>query len=154
MIGLACGSMDLFGIGFSNIRMANSSNDYTYQYDYRINTFPEEVYLHEFLHTLERISGENNYEVPELHNFKNYGYEEERLVGLKKWYQDYMNSQILDKQTNQYVGINEKVYALKPPHKSNFRFPVELDFNEEPKNLLQEINTLLKVVTTVFKQKG
>ena len=70
--------MDLFGIGFSNIRMSNSSNDYTYQYDYRINTFPEEVYLHEFLHTLERISGENNYEVPELHDYKTYGYEEEK----------------------------------------------------------------------------
>ena len=33
--------MDLYGIGFSNIRMSNVKNDYTYQYDYRINTFPE-----------------------------------------------------------------------------------------------------------------
>ena len=29
--------MDLYGIGFSNIRMPNSNNDYTYKFDYRIN---------------------------------------------------------------------------------------------------------------------
>lgn len=146
--------MDLYGIGFSNIRMSNSSKDYTYQYDYRINTFPEEVYLHEFLHTLERTSGEYGYEVVELHNYKDYGYEEERLIGLKKWYEDYMNSEILDKQTNEYVGLNENIYTLKPAHNSNFEFTVELEFNEEPKNILQELNTLLKLITTVFKQKG
>ena len=46
--------MDLYGIGFSNVRMSNLKNDYTHQYNYRANTFPEEVFLHEFLHTLER----------------------------------------------------------------------------------------------------
>lgn len=143
--------MDLYGIGFSNIRMANSNNDYTYKYDYRINTFPEEVYIHEFLHTLERTLNEYNYEVPALHDYKKYGYEEKRLIGLKEWYKDYMNSEILDKGTNQYVGLNEIVYTLKPAHNSDFDFAVELDFNKEPKNILQEISALIKVVITVFK---
>ena len=116
--------MDLYGIGFSNIRMSNLSNDYTYKYDYRINVFPEEVYIHEFLHTLERISTENGYDVPELHGYKTYGYDEEKLVGLKKWYTDYMNSDILEKTTNTYVGLNEMVYKLKPAHNSNFEFAI------------------------------
>lgn len=143
--------MDIYGIGFSNIRMANSNNDYTYKYDYRVNTFPEEVYIHEFLHTLERTLNENNYKVPELHEYKHFGYEEERLIGLKKWYKDYMNSEIFDKETNEYIGLNEVVYTLKPAHRSDFDFAVELNFNEEPKNILQEISSLIKVVLSVFK---
>ena len=50
--------MDYLGIGFSNIRLPNSEKSYTYQYNYRINTFPEEVFVHEFLQTLERNSKE------------------------------------------------------------------------------------------------
>lgn len=45
-IGL--GSMDYYGIGFSNIRLPNDSKSYIYKYNTRINTFPEEVLLHEF----------------------------------------------------------------------------------------------------------
>ena len=75
--------MDLYGVGFSDIRMANSSTDYTYIYDYRVNTFPEEVYVHEFLHTLERTLWEYGFDTPELHSHKVYGYEQEKLEGLK-----------------------------------------------------------------------
>lgn len=46
--------MDLYDIGFSNIRMSNKSDSGVYVYSSRYNTFPEEVYIHEFLHTLER----------------------------------------------------------------------------------------------------
>ena len=146
--------MDLYGIGFSNIKLSSKDNDYLYKYDYRVNTFPEEVFLHEFLHTLERISGEYGYDVPELHNYENYGYQEERLVGLKKWYEDYMNSNILDKSTNKYVGINEAIYKMKPAHKENFQYSIEIDFNKEPKNLFEEIQSLFSVVFTHFNMKG
>ena len=54
--------MDYYGIGFSNIRLPNSSKSYIYKYDTRINTFPEEVFLHEFLHSLERTAKEYGYE--------------------------------------------------------------------------------------------
>ena len=50
--------MDYYGIGYSNIRLPNSSKSYIYRYDTRINIFPEEVFLHEFLHSLERTSEE------------------------------------------------------------------------------------------------
>jgi len=146
--------MDLYGVGFSNIRMPNENNDYTYKYDSRINTFPEEVYLHEFLHTLERTLGEYGYEVPELHAHAKYGYSEENLIGLKKWYKDYMNCKILDKNTNTYIGLNEIVYKLKPAHKSNFDFTIDEEFNNEPQTILQEIKSIFKVVESLFKNKN
>lgn len=142
--------MDLYGIGFSDIRMTNTSNDYTYKFDYRINTFPEEVYVHEFLHTLERTMEEYNYEIPELHAYENYGYREEKLNGLKNWYQDYMNCEILDQKTNKYVGLDEVVYKLKPAHLSDFQFAIEIEFNKEPKNILEEVRGLFSVVTSII----
>ncbi len=138
--------MDLYGIGFANIRMPNNSNDYTYKYDYRINIFPEEVYIHEFLHTLERTSIEYGYEVPELHSHSNYGYEEQKLTTLKQWYQDYMQKKILDKNTNNYIGLDEVVYTYKPSHKSDFNYGVEIPFNNEPQNIFEEVKGLIDSV--------
>lgn len=44
--------MDYYGIGFSNIRLPNNSGNYLYKYS-ETNKFPEEVFVHEFLHSLE-----------------------------------------------------------------------------------------------------
>lgn len=145
--------MDLYGIGFSNIRMPDSNNDYTYKYDYRINLFPEEVYLHEFLHTLERTMGEYKHDVVELHASNKYGYKDENLIRLKNWYQDYMNREIKDKNLNENVGLEEFVYKAKPAHKSNFEFAVEMEFNHEPENILQDIKSVLDVAASMFKKK-
>jgi len=46
--------MELYNIGFSTIRLSTNTDSYTYKYHQGVNTFPEETYLHEFLHTLER----------------------------------------------------------------------------------------------------
>jgi len=86
--------MDLNGIGFSNIRLPNDSASYIYTYNSYINTFPEEVFIHEYLHSLERILKERNYNIPALHDNKIYGYTEQKLIGLKDWYQDYMTCNI------------------------------------------------------------
>ena len=50
-IGL--GGMDYYGIGYSNIKIPEKTN-YSFTYNASVNTFPEEVFVHEFLHTLER----------------------------------------------------------------------------------------------------
>ena len=139
--------MDLYGIGFSNIRMSNSSNDYTYIYDSRVNIFPEEVYIHEFLHTLERILTENDYEIPALHDNEQYGYEQQKLIGLREWYEDYMRCNILDKTTNKKIGLDEVVYSLKPAHSSNFQFPIEVEFNKESTNIFGDIKSMFTVIT-------
>jgi hypothetical protein len=94
MIGLGFGSMDFYGIGYSNIRLPNSSKSYVYRYNENVNTFPEEVFLHEFLHSLERNAEEYGYEIPALHDYEKYGYKSLNKTGLKDWYTDYMNKNI------------------------------------------------------------
>ena len=139
-IGL--GGMDYQGIGFSNIRLPNSERSYIYKYDKRVNTFPEEVFIHEFLHSLERNAKEYGLERPELHDYATYGYQDEKLIGLKKWYEDYMNCEIKTNQTK--IGLDPKVYQLKPNHRKDFEFSTELKGFEEPQNLLEELKMLFR----------
>lgn len=139
-IGL--GGMDYLGIGFSNIRLPNNEKSYEYRYEEGINIFPEEVFIHEFLHSLERNAEEYGYSRPKLHDYAKYGYKDEKLIGLKKWYQDYMNSRI--KTSNGYIGLNAKVYTLKPNNEENFIFSFKLDEFIEPENILEKIKILLQ----------
>lgn len=144
--------MDLRGIGYSNIRLPNDNSSYMYTYDSRINTFPEEVFIHEFLHSLERNMQERNYEIPELHDYEKYGYKDERLIGLKNWYRDYMTCNI-QKNDGTLVGLNEIVYTLTPPAESDFKYSIEDKFNEEPNNVIEEIRSLFKNIFSMFGMK-
>lgn len=144
--------MDYYGIGYSNIRLPNSSKSYIYKYDTRINTFPEEVFLHEFLHSLERTSEEYGYEIPALHDYEKYGYKNQNLTGLKKWYEDYMNRNI--KTSNSYIGLPEEVYTLKPAKNSDFEYSYEIDEFKEPKNVIEEIRQLFKNIINNVKNIG
>lgn len=136
-IGL--GSMDYYGIGFSNIRLPNDSKSYIYKYNTRINTFPEEVLLHEFLHSLERNAEEYGYEIPALHDYEKYGYTNEKLEGQKKWYTDYMNKNI-NSADGTLVGLPEEIYTLKPAKQSDFTYSYKMeDVFKEPDNIIEEI---------------
>ena len=135
--------MDYYGIGFSNIRLPNDSESYIYKYNTRINTFPEEVFLHEFLHSLERNAEEYGYSIPALHDYEKYGYENERLVGQKTWYKDYMNKNISTKDGN--IGLPEEIYTLKPAKKSDFNNSYKLaDAFKQPENIIEEIIEIFK----------
>ncbi|MGN1271121.1 MAG: hypothetical protein ACI4UX_04010 [Clostridia bacterium] len=144
--------MDLHGIGYSNIRLPNDQKSYIYTYDSRINTFPEEVFVHEFLHSLERILMEYGYDIPQLHDNEKYGYKEQRLVGLKQWYNDYMTCNITNSNGSK-TGLDPIVYNLKPSHESNFKYAVELDFSKEPQNIIEEIKGLLENIFNMFGKK-
>lgn len=134
--------MDYYGIGYSNIRLPNSSKSYIYRYDTKINTFPEEVFLHEFLHSLERNAEEYGYEIPALHDNEKYGYKSEKLTGLKKWYEDYMNNNI--KSSNGIIGLPKEVYTLKPAKSSQFKYSYQLDEFYEPQNIIEEVRQIFK----------
>ena len=130
--------MDYYGIGFSNIRLPNDSRSYIYKYNSRVNTFPEEVFLHEFLHSLERNAEEYGYERPELHDYEKYGYENELLEGQKQWYTDYMNKEI--KTTEGNVGLPAEIYTLKPAKNSDFDYSYKIeDVFKQPENIIEEI---------------
>ncbi len=142
--------MDYYGIGFSNIRLPNDSESYIYKYNRRINTFPEEVFMHEFLHSLERNAEEYGYERPELHDYEKYGYQNEMIIGQKKWYTDYINQNI--HTTNGKIGLPSEIYTLKPAKNSNFTYSYKMEevFNE-PENIIEEIRGLLMNVKSKFK---
>ena len=137
--------MDYYGIGFSNIRLPNDSKNYIYKYNTLVNTFPEEVFLHEFLHSLERTATEYGYEIPELHDYLKYGYEEEKLIGQKKWYTDYMNKNI--NSENGKIGLPEKVYNLKPAKQQNFEFSYKIEEFKEPQNIIEEIRGIFEKIS-------
>lgn len=139
-IGL--GAMDYYGTGFSNIRLPNDSKSYIYKYNTRINQFPEEVFLHEFLHTLERNAKEYGYEIPELHDYETYGYKNEALFGQKKWYADYMNKNISTKQEK--IGLPAEIYTKKPAKSSDFKYAYKIEEFKEPKNLIEDIQMIFK----------
>lgn len=146
-IGL--GAMDYYGIGYSNIRLPNSSKSYIYKYNTRVNTFPEEVFLHEFLHSLERTSEEYGYKIPALHDYKQYGYKNQSLTGLRDWYKDYMNSNI--KASSGFIGLPKEVYTLKPANSLDFRYSYSIDEFHEPKNIIEEVKQLFKNIFNNIK---
>lgn len=141
--------MDLYGIGYSNIRLPNDSSSYIYTYNSYINTFPEEVFIHEFLHSLERILQERNYDIPNLHDYEKYGYKEEKVIGLKNWYKDYMNCNIKTDE-GKLIGLNDVVYTLTPPAESDFKYSTEIDFDKETGNVIEEVRNLFVVVFRLF----
>ncbi len=138
--------MDYYGIGFSNIRLPNDSKSYIYKYNQRVNTFPEEVFLHEFLHSLERNAEEYGYQRPALHDYQKYGYQNEILVGQKKWYTDYMNQAIHTTQGK--IGLPQEIYTFKPAKNTNFEYAYKIEeVFKEPENILEEIKELITNIT-------
>ena len=148
--------MDYYGIGFSNIRLPNSSKSYIYKYDTRINTFPEEVFLHEFLHSLERTAEEYGYTIPALHDNEKYGYKNQNIIGLKRWYTDYMNKNIKTSSGN--IGLPSEVYTLKPAKDSNFKYSYKIEEFKQPQNIIEDIielfNNIINKVKYIVQEEG
>ena len=145
-IGL--GYMEYRNIGFSNIRLPDDQNSYIYKYDPRVNLFPEEVLVHEFLHTLERNAEEYGEERPALHDYALYGYKSEPLVSIKKWYEDYMNKTI--KSSSEKIGLPEDIYTKKPVKATDFTYAHEIKAFEEPQNIIEEIKNIIDKVKELF----
>jgi len=150
-IGL--GGMQYRGIGFSNIRIPNDEYNAIYSYNGVTNTFPEEVLIHEFLHDLERIAMSMNYDIPELHAYQEYGYENEDVIGQRKWYTAYMSKKIYDEEKQEYIGLESEVYKIKPANEDNFKFSLEVDFIKEPQNIIEEISQMFRKNYNFFMTK-
>ena len=147
-IGL--GGLNYENMGFSDIRLPNSESSYMYKYVVSVNEFPEEVFVHEFLHTLERNAKELGCERPELHDYEKFGYKNERVIGLKKWYIDYMNHEIKG-ENGQTYGLDAAVYTYKPVHESDFEYSIEIDIENEPENIIEEIRGLFANIINLLQ---
>lgn len=143
---IGIGNMLFLGKGYSNIRITPLE----YQYSSR-NTFPEEVFLHEFLHTLERNAEEYGNTVPALHDYEKYGYKDDIYDGQRKWYMDYMNRNI--KSDGKYIGLPAEIYKLKPAKRSDFEYSYQLDVLDEPHNIIEEVNSIIEKIKFIFKSK-
>lgn len=141
-IGL--GNMEYKGIGFSNIRMPTSSRSYEFTYSKKLNKFPEEVFLHEFLHTLERNSSEYGYVVPELHAYEEYEYKQDKLESLYDWYKDYMRCEIAS--GTEKIGLNKNIYNFKPVNEENFKNSVELSEFNDATNTIERIEIIINTI--------
>ena len=141
------GNMMYCGKGFSNIKVIESQFEYS-----TINTFPEEVFLHEFLHSLERTAQEYGYQIPKLHDYENYGYVVDSRDGLRAWYYDYMNSQIQSGGT--YIGLPDEIYVLRPTNSSYFKYAYKTDDLEEPKTVSEVFKSVFSKIENVFKNKN
>lgn len=139
-IGL--GSMRYDSIGFSNIRMPNDlKNSTMYKYNIKNDTFPEEVFVHEFLHSLERNLTEKGYTFPALHDNEKFGYENQNKTGLKEWYRDYMRCNI-DSNAGK-TGLDQIVYKTKPIQLSDFKYAHEIEFENVPHNIIDIVSQII-----------
>ena len=84
------------------------------------------------------------------HDYEKYGYENKQLIGLKNWYADYMTCNIKTSDGT-LIGLDEIVYTITPPAESDFRYSVELEFNNEPENLIGETRHILNIVGRMFE---
>lgn len=148
-IGL--GAMEYEGIGFSNIRIPNDTSSGIYQYNVFYNQFPEEVMVHEFLHSLEKDLKDREYDIPALHDYERYGYENQKLVGLKDWYRDYMRKQIAT-TTGEFIGLEPEVYYMQPVQKSDFAYSYQGNQLKEPANIIEEIISFIHKIQFIFSK--
>ena len=140
--------MQYCGKGFSDIRILQEDSSF-YRFSNK-NTFPEEVFIHEFLHTLERNAGEYGYTVPALHDNAKYGYQENAIDGLRIWYKDYMNGEI--KSNGEFIGLPAEIFAYKPVQPSNFTYSNKVGYLDEPHGIIEIIKNLVDRVKLVFKK--
>ena len=109
MTGLVYGAMEYNQIGYSNIRLPSDRDSRLYEYS-SYNTFPQEVLLHEFLHTLERNEQDKGNNIANLHDNEIYGYEEQKVNGLENWYRAHMQNNI---KNNPNKGLTDFAYSSK-----------------------------------------
>ena len=48
------------------------------------------------------------------------------------------------------LGLNEVVYTLTPPAESDFKYSLEVEFNNEPDNIIEELRTMGGIVFKMF----
>jgi hypothetical protein len=141
--------MEYDQIGFSNIRLPDDENSDIYKLSV-FNMFPEEVFVHEFLHTLERNELENGNDIARLHDNMAYGYMSDSVFGLKNWYKDYMQNTI---NGGENKGLTDFSFSSKPIHESNFMSPIELNELKDPDNFIEEIESIIKRLTQLFRKE-
>ena len=63
-----------------------------------------------------------------------------------------MTCSVWDSQNNEFVGLDEIVYTLKPSHKSDFVNAEEVEFVDEPSNIIEDIVAIFKTLSRAISE--
>lgn len=141
-------------LGYSNIRLpiTYEKGRHMFIYDRNKNTFPEEVFIHEYLHSLESISEDYGYRYPSIHDYESFGYQNHSIFKLKNWYTDFLNQDITNKNIEEFYGLHKDVYKYANiVNREDFSKAKELDFDKEPDNIVEALKLLIKTITHNMK---
>ena len=101
------------------------------------------------MYEIIRNAQEYGYDRPELHAYQEYGYKNEKLIGQKKWYTDYMNKEI--KTTSGNIGLPKEIYTLKPAKNNEFNYSYEMQVFKQPENIIEEIREIIENLISKVK---
>jgi hypothetical protein len=117
--GMAQGMSELSnGAGYSFVAFLDGDADW-YMTATSDNPYPEEVYVHEWLHQLESFYRDKGYEFPGIDEADTaaYGYIRANSIGYNGWhifYADIMSGKVYNKVTKKYIGITSEMWHLTP----------------------------------------
>lgn len=78
--------------------------------------YPEEVWVHEWVHCLDSFYNRLGYIMPD-ENSEKYGYKRDSKVGFNgyyKYYSDIFNNKVYDNINKKYIGITQDMWQLHP----------------------------------------
>ena len=78
-----------------------------------------------------------------------YGYKNKQFIGLKEWYQDYMNKEIKTK-SGEKIGLPSEIFIKKPAKITDFEFSHKLDYFNEPENIIEELSNITHKLINLF----
>jgi hypothetical protein len=97
--------------GFSFIVYGSGAMDSTeYCYNISQTNWPAGLYVHEFIHSLERYAAKFGYFVPSADGAEKYGYE--NIDHWRNYYTDILNNNVF--HDGEYIGVPFEVWSLPP----------------------------------------
>ncbi|GHU87270.1 hypothetical protein FACS1894202_01270 [Clostridia bacterium] len=81
------------------------------------NPYPEEVFVHEWLHQLEAFYRGKGYTFPGVDDSIIYGYKNALTIGYNGWhvyYGDIMKCTVYDSNLDKYIGMTAEMWRIKP----------------------------------------
>ncbi|MGL5087404.1 MAG: hypothetical protein ACRC68_17085 [Clostridium sp.] len=112
--GLGMGPTDdANGATYAAVRLFDSDHSLWY-FDPRNAEYPEEVFIHEWLHGVEQTLAQKGYAGPWTHDAEEYGYTTNNRGSWNSWYRDLMQGNITDPATGKKIGITPDLWKIKP----------------------------------------
>lgn len=118
-----------------------------YEYWYFDNApYPEEVYVHEWIHILDFWFENLGYKMPGADSSDSYGYVDKH----HQFYCDILTGKVLDPSSGKYIGVTKEMWAKSPLAQVNSDFELDLSSLNLINDTLelevnQQINKTLKV---------